>query len=140
MRQLNRFLQRSSCERRLLLVTAVLLVRSRILLIFLPLPVIRRLAKPAPHQPNSPSPAQIAWAVEAVGSRLLGSRSCLPRALAAEVLLLRHGYPADICLGVEKRGDKLEAHAWVTSAGTVLVGAGGVTAFQQLEPVGRSSS
>jgi hypothetical protein len=140
MRQLRRFLRLSHGERKLLLGAAVLLVRSRLLLAFLPVPVIRRLARDGSPQAVSPSPAQIAWAVEAVGSRLLGPGSCLPRALAAEALLRRHGYPADLCVGVEKRGDRLEAHAWVTSAGTVLVGGGEAGAFQPLEPVGPGSA
>ena len=39
--------------------------------------------------------------------------ACLPKALALHKLLLAHGMPAVLCLGVSKRGRQLASHAWV---------------------------
>jgi len=49
----------------------------------------------------------------AVASRHLPHPRCLTRAVAAQLLLARAGYLAEIRIGVRKRGDKLDAHAWL---------------------------
>ena len=66
---------------------------------------------------------RVSWAV-AVGSRYLPAiTSCLPRALAAQVLLGRNGYHARLRIGVAKGEDgQLKAHAWVESKGRVVIG------------------
>ena len=52
-----------------------------------------------------------------------GGKTCLPQALAAQVLLERCGYPARLRVGVVKGGEgQLEAHAWVESQGRIIVG------------------
>jgi hypothetical protein len=66
---------------------------------------------------------QVVRAVERAGDRLLGEDSCLPRALAAQLLLRRGGIPAELCIGVRRgAAGKLEAHAWVESRGVVVIG------------------
>jgi hypothetical protein len=50
----------------------------------------------------------------------------LTQALAAQVLLERHGYPTVVHLGVtraDERQDGFFAHAWLESNGSVVVGA-----------------
>jgi hypothetical protein len=66
--------------------------------------------------------AAVARAVDSAALRLPGSR-CLARALAAEALLLRHGLPAALHLGVARDGPAgIEAHAWVLSGRTTVAG------------------
>ena len=65
---------------------------------------------------------RIPWAIERSTSILPGTYTCLVRALAAEVLLIRRGYPATVQLGVDLSDDDFEAHAWVESEGEVIVG------------------
>ncbi|GEM_PF-2905702 len=48
--------------------------------------------------------------------------SCLVRALAAQILLLRSGYRSDLKIGVTKEDGHLEAHAWLVRKGRVLIG------------------
>jgi len=68
------------------------------------------------------SPERIAWAV-AVASSCVPATTCLVRALVAQVLLGRRGYPARLCIGVAKGdGGQLEAHAWVECRGRVVIG------------------
>lgn len=51
------------------------------------------------------------------------SITCLPQAIATQVLLARRGYPAFIHLGVAKgMEERIEAHAWVECQGRVVIG------------------
>lgn len=55
-------------------------------------------------------------------ARLMPGARCLPRALAAEVMLRRAGHTARTSIGVALDGAPLAAHAWVESAGVVVTG------------------
>jgi len=70
-----------------------------------------------------PSPDRIAWAVS-VASRIVPDGSnCLVRALATGIMLKRFDYPSELKIGVMKpAGGGLEAHAWLESEGTVVIG------------------
>ena len=73
---------------------------------------------------SRPRPSRIAWAVDAA-ARLLPGRTCLTDALAADVMLCRCGYRSLLRIGVKKRSGgagPLEAHAWVESDGSIVVG------------------
>ncbi|MHC4516457.1 MAG: lasso peptide biosynthesis B2 protein, partial [Planctomycetota bacterium] len=65
---------------------------------------------------------------------------CLTKALAAESLLVRRGYPTEVKLGVTRdEANKLIAHAWVLCEGVVLVGGEGLQRYTELTPpTGRS--
>jgi hypothetical protein len=77
--------------------------------------------RPVPPTPDALARAQAHRAlVEAVGRRLPWQPRCLPRALALQALLTRAGVPADLRLGVRKRGPHLDAHAWVECGGVPL--------------------
>ena len=69
------------------------------------------------------STERIAWAITAVGSRLWGT-TCLVEALAADVMLRRHGHASTLKLGVRRGAATVDAHAWVECGGSVVVGAG----------------
>ena len=59
----------------------------------------------------------------AAGRRIPGGSNCLVQALAAAVLLGRHGYSSRLRLGVARAPDgRLEAHAWVERDGKLLLG------------------
>jgi hypothetical protein len=61
--------------------------------------------------------------VAGLGARLPVARNCLVQALATVAMLRRHGLPADLSIGVRKTdAPALEAHAWVVSEGTIVVG------------------
>jgi hypothetical protein len=66
---------------------------------------------------------QIRWAVQASSRYLPGEVKCLPRALTAQVLLRRYGYPCELRIGVTGPSQAaFEAHAWVESQGQIVVG------------------
>ena len=130
MREVSKFLALAPAERRLLLGAAALLGAIAVGLRLLPFRTLRRIAASLGHPPARParrphpSADRIAWAITVASRYLPGTRSCLPQALAAELLLRRHGHPATLRLGVARNdGRDFRAHAWVESEGRVVFGA-----------------
>lgn len=65
----------------------------------------------------------IARAVNRSGKYSPGQPMCLARALTTAVLMSIYGFPYQINIGVAKgESGKIEAHAWVTWEGKVMVG------------------
>ncbi len=67
------------------------------------------------------SPEEIAWAVGVAARRVPGA-SCLTQALALQLLCRRRGYPTQLQIGVERKGSRFRAHAWVERDGKVIIG------------------
>ena len=129
MERLGRFLRLPIAERWLLIKAALLLLTIKLGLRLLPLQTLRRFLCRATgglailHPADHTSADKVAWAVEAASQHTPGAKSCLTQALAAQVLLTRRGYPALLHIGVA-RGERgrFQAHAWVESAGEILIG------------------
>lgn len=125
---MGRLLAATWPERVLALRALTVLLLARAGLLLLPFPLLRRVLDWYGHQPHGAwSTDRIAWAVQAAARRLpRGLRGCLAQALAAEALLRRYGQPAVVRIGVRwlasAESGRLEAHAWVESAGRVVVG------------------
>lgn len=65
----------------------------------------------------------ISWAIKRAGENLFGESACLPVALAGQLQLNLHGFPACTRLGVQKtKSGEIKAHAWVECDGKVVVG------------------
>ena len=105
----------------LLLEAVMLQATTRLGLWFFP---ARMLSQPPAcvSTPATVSPSLLAWAVNAT-TRLIPRSTCLVRALAAQRLLARHGYPSTLHLGVARSPDGLDAHAWLECQGATLIGA-----------------
>src|SRR5207248_4569283 len=74
---------------------------------------------------------RIIWAVDAASRRIPGAGTCLPRALAAQAMLARHGFPASFRIGVGRTDDgTFVAHAWVESDGEVVIGGGDLARYR----------
>ena len=81
-----------------------------------------RLAMAAPAGSRNQRPLdRVVWAV-LVASRFVPRATCLTQSLAAQILLARHGYPAELRLGVAREAGRFDAHAWVESNGRVVIG------------------
>jgi len=127
-----KFLALPNREQALLLQAMILLVFTRIGLRTLPFASLRYvLAKLAANKARIGIGAreeiieQIIWAVDTVGRHLPLFGTCLTQALAAHVLLARHGQPSDLRIGVTRDSDgKFVAHAWLEKQGTILIGGG----------------
>ncbi|KPV53450.1 hypothetical protein SE17_09610 [Kouleothrix aurantiaca] len=111
-------------ERWLLLRALVLVAGFRAALLLVPFQRLRRLAE---HRAGTLSPqanalARTGWAI-AVAADLGRGSTCLPQALAAQALLGWQGCASSLHIGVARGlGGRIEAHAWVESHGTVVVG------------------
>ena len=65
---------------------------------------------------------RIRWAVESVSRRFPGA-TCLVNALAGMILLQKNGYSPELQIGVSRAGERsLDAHAWVTLDGEIVIG------------------
>jgi hypothetical protein len=126
-RRLGRFIALSHPDRGLLIRAVVLTGLVRLGLSLLP---FRRLlawlpARPSSAAPEGPAPERIGWAVTAASRLVPGADRCLPRALAAQALLRRAGWPAVLSIGFDRgEGGRRRGHAWVESRGAVVVGGG----------------
>ena len=97
----------------------------RVALVLLPFRVVHRAAsrpRARASAPSSPIPIEpLVWAIRAVAARVPRA-TCLTQALAASVLLRRHGHEATLRLGVARVEGGLSAHAWVESGGRTVIG------------------
>jgi transglutaminase superfamily protein len=117
------------------LAAAALVGGMRLALRLLPYATVQRIAMRLgrPHATIPLAVSRVAWAVAAAGRRVPGGANCLAQALAALVLLRRHGHHGVIRLGVAYgAGRQLEAHAWLEHEGAVLVGSAGVSRYTAL--------
>jgi hypothetical protein len=147
MRALRKLWRSTSRDRLLLLKSVTLVILIRVGLRALPFSILLRvlgwLKDPLTHasKTNPTSMRKIAWAVT-VASRRVPDASCLTQALATQVLLGRLGYASALRIGVAKDlQGQLEAHAWVESDGTIIIGrAPDLSRYRLLSRSGREIS
>ncbi len=142
-----KFLSLPGRDRRLLIDAVLTLARTAIGLRAIGFDAVRRRAMtmsrrgrpwcgPPPRRTVAPPPPErLAWAVRAAGGAIPGGSNCLVRALATQVLLTRYGYPSALKIGVHKSADgRLAAHAWLESAGAVIIGDFELDSYTTLRP------
>lgn len=78
-------------------------------------------------------PARIARLVEVTSHLVPAGRQCLSRSLALATLLRRRGHVATVDFGVARgSGGELDAHAWVSCDGEILLGGDELERFSPL--------
>jgi hypothetical protein len=111
-----------------LLVSALCLVSAiRLGLLGLPVRMVGRvlgwLVSREPGVTRDPSLADRVARAVTRASRVIPGATCLPQALAAQVLLERHGLPTRLHIGVVRDGRQaVQGHAWVESGGKIVMG------------------
>ena len=129
MRWMRKFLQLPATDQALLMRSTVTLGAIRMGLWLLPHRLLRCILsamtrRKTPSRGAQALPDRIAWAVMVASRYIPSTATCLPRALAAHVLLARSGHAAQLRVGVTRGADgAFEAHAWVESGEKILVGA-----------------
>lgn len=128
MKPIRKFLQLSWPDQLLLIQTILVLAGVKLGLRILPWLTLQRLLLKLANRHSRfvptqrPSAQRIAWAIQ-VASWYVPKVTCLPRALAAQLLLIQSAYPADLQIGVARNEDgKFAAHAWVTSESGIIIG------------------
>ena len=127
MRRLRKLVAITSSDRQILVSAILLLGSVRLGLWLLPFQTLRRFLAGMTQttsklQKSDQSVDKIIWAVRVASRYLPGRVKCLARALTTQVLLERHGYPAQLQIGFAKGDQGLEAHAWVESQGRIVIG------------------
>ena len=134
-----KFFRLSAAEKRILFQAAAWLVLLRVLLAAAPFARVQRLVSrvcgAGAHGvrcPGALAPSRIGYLV-VVAANLIPGTTCLPRALATQVLLGRHGHGAELHIGVNRdsRG-RFQAHAWVETGGRVVIGGPDVTGYEPI--------
>lgn len=110
-------------DRRLVLKTLWLLWRVRLSLWFSPALALESYHRVVVNRSTlRRAPVyQLLWAVQ-TASPLLPHTTSLTEALAAKTLLARYGYDSKLHVGVVKAGENVQAHAWLTQGGDILLG------------------
>jgi len=118
---------------------AVMLLLARLAVRFVPAPQLFAWVNRPPRRINrfaGDEARWVAWAVETLGARSWINALCLPRALAAHVMLRRRGIASRLCLGVARERGGLAAHAWIEVGGRKLVGGAAAENFTRLAQFG----
>lgn len=138
MNRIRKFFVLPSAQRWVLTKATTLLATVRVLLWALPYPAVRKLLKGTASRSERlaaapAAPVDLAWAVGVASSLVPGGGHCLSQALTLELLLLRRGYPCEVCFGVRRGSDNdFGAHAWLEHNGVVLIGGGALDRFVKL--------
>jgi transglutaminase superfamily protein len=137
MQTLKRFSRLTKQERSLVVQAVLATSVIQLSLALVPVRTVQRLAAAIGWRSDEPFSAdRIVWAVRSVARSVPGS-TCLVQALAAQSLLMRHGYRPLLTIGVAKNEcDRFGAHAWVVCDNEVLIGgheAANYTALLNLE-------
>lgn len=129
MRQLNKFLSLSTCERFLLGQAFLSLALVRLGMWILPFrwfkPLVHWIMTGVYRKESTPliSAAQVVKCIDRATRYSPGKTKCLARALTAKLLLQHYGYPCTLSIGVAKSGSQQPvAHAWIEHNGQVLIG------------------
>lgn len=133
MRRLLKFVRLPGTERAAVLHALALLWGMRLGLGLAPFARLQRWAGTrAPSERHGLPAPRLAWAITAA-SRAVPRATCLTQALAGQVLFAQHGHRSQVHLGVARGADRqFEAHAWLTCAGRVVLGAAEPGRFKPL--------
>ena len=138
MKLLYKFLRLPSADQRLLVQSVLLLGVIRLGLWLLPFQTLQHLLANVARKPSRQrntsmvSSERIARAVT-VASQYVPAATCLPQALATQMLLVRCGHPARLRIGLIKGATgQVEGHAWVESQGSIVIGGSGLERYTLL--------
>ena len=134
-----RFFELSGAEKLVLVQATAWLLLLRILVVTAPFAQVQRVVSrasragvPGVRRPEAPAPSRIGYLVATAANRIPGT-TCLPRALATQVLLCRNGHQAELHIGINRASSGgLQAHAWVEAGGSVVIGGSDVTDYRPI--------
>jgi hypothetical protein len=139
LRKLRLFCSFASTERSLILEAIVMLGVARVVVVIMPFRWIAAWLERAPKSDghNDALVSRVRRAVVIAARNVPWNAVCLPQAMAAKIVLARHGCGSALHLGANFNGQgKLVAHAWLVSGGEIVVGAAGADSVMPLARFG----
>lgn len=127
MRRIGKFFRLSGKEKKIFLQAVFFLISSRLSLQFKEFNEVvthygKQIGQQHPVEKRNISPARVVSLLEA-GGKLIPFTTCLSKSLAGSVLMRKYGYTPLLHIGVAKEsGGVLEAHAWLSLDGKIIVG------------------
>ena len=123
MKILTNFLKQSRVDQKLLITTLLSMITIRLKLYLIPFKRIQRSMERSNNKTKNNIPVhKLIWAVQTI-SNYIPQATCLTKALTAQKLLRKHGYPCQVKIGVGKdTNGEFEAHAWVEYKDKVILG------------------
>ena len=124
---ISKFFHLSTSDRSLVTKAILILIFIRLGLKFLGVKKLclqlAKIAQSSPQkQPEKLSVYKIIWSITTASS-YMPKVKCLARALAAQTLLEKQGYPVKLRIGIAKdKQQQLLAHAWVEYRGRIVIG------------------
>jgi hypothetical protein len=130
MRALHKFLALPHCKRLALLEATFCVALARLCLVLLPFSSISKFLGTYMFETlhtklelsQHATVLRISWGIQSAARFLPGHTACLPKSIAARMMLNRRGIPCTLYLGVRRNVPRatVDAHAWVR-AGVVEV-------------------
>ena len=123
MKILTNFLKQTRVDQQLLITTLLSMIIIRLKLYLIPFNRIQRSLERSNNKTANEVPVhKLIWAVQTV-SNYVPHATCLTKALTAQKLLKKYGYPSQVKIGVNKDAEgQFEAHAWLEYSGKVVIG------------------
>jgi len=122
----SKFFALDAHERTLILEAARVTIAMRAMLWLLPFARVQKITERMATRSRkihfAVSREEIVLAVGRVSNAIPFTSNCLVRAMAAKVVLARHGYAANLRFGVAHPNDGLKAHAWLECDGQIVIG------------------
>jgi hypothetical protein len=137
--KLGTFGRLSGAERWLALEAVVMLGLAQFVLLIVPFRHIaaglRRMPETAVH--DRELNRRVREAVTLAARNMPWNAVCLPRAITAKMMLARRGCGSAVHFGATLGKDgKIDAHAWLTAGGEIVVGAAGIAGMAPLARFG----
>jgi hypothetical protein len=92
------------------------------------------------NAPSLPPATRLAWLVTVAGRYCPLGTSCLKEALVLSWLMSRRGMATTLRIGVARRHDSFDAHAWLEHDGRIILGATDAVAYAPLIPLAREAA
>jgi len=129
----------SRAEQILFLKALLWLIIIKLYLVLLPFKTVRRIIASRSVKTTQSSGSEagdinhVTWAVRVASRYIPRSATCLPQALATQVLLGDLGYATELRIGLAQDQDgQIKGHAWVERQGQIIIGGSEVSQFTLL--------
>lgn len=131
MNAIRKFARLNAHDRRLVLRAMAILLCLRVTLRLIPIRWMYRIRPHALGPPAAEETDRLVWSVTCA-SQGVPRPTCLVQALALHFLMTRAGNESRVQIGFTNQNGTLDGHAWVESAGQILLGGPDIERYRPL--------